>query len=132
MTVMQDYHWIFWDIVGSWNNLTSFDCLCYRKENNMNLYYNSNEKLLESIDFLFTTDYISNSSATPMQLKQKSLEFINHYFGTYYGYTPEKMTIDNPDGSKSTAYLMPSRNGMEPWGIQQIEEYVSFMTGGTK
>ena len=44
MTVMQDYYWIFWNLVGSWNNLTSFDCLCYRKENNMNLYYNSNTK----------------------------------------------------------------------------------------
>jgi len=29
---MQGYYWFFWDLVGSWNNLTSFDCLCYRKE----------------------------------------------------------------------------------------------------
>ena len=63
-----------------------------------------------------------------MELTQNSKEFISNRFG----YTPEKVTIDNPDGSQSTAYLMPSRNGMEPWGIQQIEEYVSFMTGGTK
>ena len=98
----------------------------------MNLYYNSNQKPLESIDFLFTTDYISNSSAIPMQLTQKSLDFINQYFGTYYGYTPEKMTIDNPDGSKSTAYLIPSKNGLEPWPVSQIEEYVSWMTGGAK
>ena len=63
-----------------------------------------------------------------MELTQNTKEFISNHFG----YTPEKLTIDNPDGSQSTAYLMPSRNGMEPWGIQQIEQYVSFMTGGTK
>ena len=63
-----------------------------------------------------------------MELTQNTKEFISNHFG----YTPEKLTIDNPDSSQSTAYLMPSRNGMEPWGIQQIEEYVSFMTGGTK
>ena len=63
-----------------------------------------------------------------MELTQNTKEFISNHFG----YTPEKMTMNNPDGSQSTAYLMPSRNGMEPWGIQQIEEYVSFMTGGTK
>ena len=67
-----------------------------------------------------------------MELSKKSLEFINHYFGTYYGYTPERMTMNNPDGTQSIAYLMPSRHGMEPWGIQQIEEYVSWMTGGAK
>ena len=96
--------------------------------NNMNLYYNSNEKLLDSIDFLFITDYISNSSAIPMQLKQESLEFISNHFG----YTPEQMTMNNPDGSKSTAYLIPTRNGLEPWPVSQIEEYVSWMTGGAK
>ena len=63
-----------------------------------------------------------------MELTQNSKEFISNHFG----YTPEKMTMNNPDGSQSTAYLMPSRNGMEPWGIQQIEEYVAFMTGGAK
>ena len=63
-----------------------------------------------------------------MELTQNSKEFISNHFG----YTPEKLTIDNPDGSQSTAYLMPSRNGMEPWPISQIEEYVSWMTGGTK
>ena len=94
----------------------------------MNLYYNSNQKLLESIDFLFITDYISNSSAIPMQLKQKSLDFISNHFG----YTPERMTMNNPDGTTSVAYLMPSKNGMEPWPISQIEEYVSWMTGGAK
>ena len=40
--------------------------------------------------------------------------------------------MNNPDGTKSITYLMPSRNGMEPWGIQQIEEYVAWMTGGVK
>ena len=63
-----------------------------------------------------------------MELTQNSKEFISNHFG----YTPEKLTIDNPDGSQSTAYLMPSRNGMEPWPISQIEEYVSWMTGGAK
>ena len=63
-----------------------------------------------------------------MELTQNSKEFISNHFG----YTPEKMTIDNPDGSQSTAYLMPSRNGMEPWPVSQIEEYVSWMTGGAK
>ena len=63
-----------------------------------------------------------------MELTQNSKEFISNRFG----YTPEKMTIDNPDGTQSIAYLMPSRNGMEPWGIQQIEEYVSWVTGGAK
>ena len=63
-----------------------------------------------------------------MELTQNTKEFISNHFG----YTPEKMTIDNPDGSQSTAYLMPSRNGMEPWPVSQIEEYVSWMTGGAK
>ena len=63
-----------------------------------------------------------------MELTQNSKEFISNHFG----YTPEKLTIDNPDGTQSVAYLMPSRNGMEPWPISQIEEYVSWMTGGTK
>ena len=63
-----------------------------------------------------------------MELTQNTKEFISNHFG----YTPEKMTIDNPDGTQSVAYLMPSRNGMEPWPISQIEEYVSWMTGGTK
>jgi len=64
----------------------------------------------------------------PMELTKKSLEFISNHFG----YTPERMTMNNPDGTTSIAYLMPSRHGMEPWGIQQIEEYVTWMTGGTK
>lgn len=63
-----------------------------------------------------------------MELTKKSLEFISNHFG----YTPERMTMNNPDGTQSVAYLMPSRNGMEPWPISQIEEYVSFMTGGAK
>tara|TARA_R100000664_G_C2689734_1_gene94324 strand:- start:457 stop:648 length:192 start_codon:yes stop_codon:yes gene_type:complete len=63
-----------------------------------------------------------------MELTQNTKEFISNHFG----YTPEKMTIDNPDGTQSVAYLMPSRNGMEPWPISQIEEYVSWMTGGAK
>ena len=63
-----------------------------------------------------------------MELTQNTKEFISNHFG----YTPEKMTIDNPDGTTSVAYLMPSRNGMEPWPISQIEEYVSWMTGGAK
>ena len=63
-----------------------------------------------------------------MELTQNTKEFISNHFG----YTPEKMTIDNPDGSQSTAYLMPSRNGMEPWPVSQIEEYGSWMTGGAK
>ena len=65
---------------------------------------------------------------TTMELTKKSLEFISDHFG----YTPEKKTIDNPDGTQSVAYLMPSGNGMEPWPISQIEEYVSWMTGGAK
>ena len=63
-----------------------------------------------------------------MELTKKSKEFISNHFG----YTPEKLTIDNPDGTQSVAYLMPSKNGMEPWPISQIEEYVSWMTGGAK
>ena len=63
-----------------------------------------------------------------MELTQNSKEFISNHFG----YTPEKITIDNPDGTTSVAYLMPSKNGLEPWPISQIEEYVSWMTGGAK
>ena len=63
-----------------------------------------------------------------MELTQNSKEFISNHFG----YTPEKMTMNNPDGTTSVAYLMPSKNGMEPWPISQIEEYVSWMTGGAK
>ena len=61
-----------------------------------------------------------------MELTQNTKEFISNHFG----YTPEKLTIDNPDGTQSVAYLMPSKNGMEPWPISQIEENVSWMTGG--
>tara|TARA_Y100001951_G_C11202017_1_gene217692 strand:- start:448 stop:639 length:192 start_codon:yes stop_codon:yes gene_type:complete len=63
-----------------------------------------------------------------MELTQNTKEFISNHFG----FTPEKMTMNNPDGTQSVAYLMPSRNGMEPWPISQIEEYVSWMTGGAK
>ena len=63
-----------------------------------------------------------------MELTQNTKEFISNHFG----YTPEKMTIDNPDGTQSVAYLMPSKNGMEPWPISQIEEYVSLMILGYK
>ena len=63
-----------------------------------------------------------------MELTQNTKEFISNHFG----YTPEKMTMNNPDGTTSVAYLMPSKNGMEPWPISQIEEYVSWMTGGAK
>ena len=63
-----------------------------------------------------------------MELTQNTKEFISNHFG----YTPEKLTIDNPDGTTSVAYLMPSKNGLEPWPISQIEEYVSWMTGGAK
>ena len=63
-----------------------------------------------------------------MELTQNTKEFISNHFG----FTPEKMTMNNPDGTQSVAYLMPSRNGVEPWPISQIEEYVSWMTGGAK
>ena len=59
-----------------------------------------------------------------MQLTQKSLDFISNHFG----YTPERMTMNNPDGSKSTAYLIPSKNGLEPWPVKRIEAYVAWMT----
>ena len=63
-----------------------------------------------------------------MELTQNSKEFISNHFG----YTPEKMTIDNPDGTTSVAYLMPSKNGMEPWPVSQIERYIAWMNGGAK
>jgi hypothetical protein len=59
-----------------------------------------------------------------MELTQNSKEFISNHFG----YTPEKLTIDNPNGSQSTAYLMPSKNGLEPWPVKRIEAYVAWMT----
>ena len=59
-----------------------------------------------------------------MELKQNTKEFISNHFG----YTPEKMTIDNPDGTTSVAYLMPSKNGMEPWPVERVESYVTWMT----
>jgi hypothetical protein len=63
-----------------------------------------------------------------MELTQNSKEFISNHFG----YTPEKLTIDNPDGTTSVAYLMPSKNGMEPWPVSQIERYIAWMNGGAK
>ena len=63
-----------------------------------------------------------------MELTQNTKEFISNHFG----YTPEKMTIDNPDGTQSVAYLMPSKNGMEPWPVSQIERYIAWMNGGAK
>mgnify|MGYP003119581374 FL=1 len=59
-----------------------------------------------------------------MELTQNTKEFISNHFG----YTPEKMTIDNPDGTQSVAYLMPSKNGMEPWPVERIEAYATWMT----
>ena len=63
-----------------------------------------------------------------MELTQNSKEFISNHFG----YTPEKVTIDNPDGTTSVAYLMTSKNGMEPWPVSQIERYIAWMNGGAK
>jgi len=60
----------------------------------------------------------------PMELTKKSLEFISNHFG----YTPERMTMNNPDGTQSTAYLIPSKNGLEPWPVKRIEAYVAWMT----
>ena len=60
----------------------------------------------------------------PMELTKKSKEFISNHFG----YTPERMTMNNPDGSQSTAYLIPSKNGLEPWPVKRIEAYVAWMT----
>ena len=59
-----------------------------------------------------------------MELTKKSLEFISNHFG----YTPERMTMNNPDGTQSTAYLIPSKNGLEPWPVKRIEAYVAWMT----
>ena len=58
-----------------------------------------------------------------MELKKNSLEFISNHFG----YTPERMIMNNPDGTKSIAYLIPSRNGMEPWPVKRIEAYAAWM-----
>tara|TARA_B100001113_G_C20952867_1_gene553918 strand:- start:176 stop:454 length:279 start_codon:yes stop_codon:yes gene_type:complete len=60
----------------------------------------------------------------PMELTKNSLDFISNHFG----YTPERMTMNNPDGSQSTAYLIPSKNGLEPWPVKRIEAYVAWMT----
>ena len=64
----------------------------------------------------------------PMELTKKSKEFITNHFG----YTPERMTMNNPDGSQSIAYLMPSREGMVPWSIEKIEVYVQWMQSPNK
>ena len=61
-----------------------------------------------------------------MELTQNSKEFISNHFG----YTPEKLTIDNPDGTTSVAYLMPTREGMHPWSTKTIETYVEWMESG--
>ena len=61
-----------------------------------------------------------------MELTQNSKEFISNHFG----YTPEKLTIDNPDGTTSVAYLMPTREGMQPWSTKTIETYVEWMESG--
>ena len=63
-----------------------------------------------------------------MELTQNTKEFISNHFG----YTPEKLTIDNPDGSQSTAYLMPSRDGMVPWSVEKIEVYAQWMQSPNK
>ena len=63
-----------------------------------------------------------------MELTQNTKEFISNHFG----YTPEKLTIDNPDGTTSVAYLMPSRDGMVPWSIEKIEVYVQWMQSPNK
>jgi len=59
-----------------------------------------------------------------MELTQNSKEFISNHFG----YTPEKLTIDNPDGSQSVAYLMGGREGFQPWPTKKVEAYVAWMT----
>ena len=59
-----------------------------------------------------------------MQLTQKSIDFIKHRFG----YTPVRTTRHNEDGTQSTTYLMPSKNGLEPWPVKRIEAYVAWMT----
>ena len=58
-----------------------------------------------------------------MELTQNSKEFISNRFG----YTPEKVTIDNPDGTTSVAYLMGGREGFQPWPTKKVEAYVAWM-----
>ena len=58
-----------------------------------------------------------------MELTQNSKEFISNHFG----YTPEKLTIDNPDGTQSVAYLMGGREGFQPWPTKKVEAYVAWM-----
>jgi len=58
-----------------------------------------------------------------MDLSKESKEFITKRFG----YTPERMTMNNPDGTLSIAYLMPSRHGLEPWPVKRIEAYTAWM-----
>lgn len=58
-----------------------------------------------------------------MELTQNSKEFISNHFG----YTPEKVTIDNPDGTTSVAYLMGGREGFQPWPTKKVEAYVAWM-----
>jgi len=65
---------------------------------------------------------------TTMELTKNSLDFITNHFG----YTPERMTMNNPDGTQSTAYLVPSREGMVPWSAEKIEVYVQWMQSPNK
>lgn len=58
-----------------------------------------------------------------MELTQNSKEFISNRFG----YTPEKVTIDNPDGTTSVAYLMGGSEGYQPWPTKKVEAYVAWM-----
>jgi hypothetical protein len=60
-----------------------------------------------------------------MELTKQAYNFLKNHFGII----PEQIILDNPDGTKSICYLLPSKNGMQPMRIDQVENYCKWMLG---
>ncbi len=60
-----------------------------------------------------------------MELTKQAYNFLKNHFGII----PEQVIIKNLDGTKSIGYLLPSKNGMQPMKIDQVENYCKWMIG---
>ena len=106
------------------------------RNNNMNLYYNSNEKLLESIDFLFTCYYISNVPTTGKMLTafirsknnygREDLYIVNEEVAKHVRQLTGKKTVDKHDLEALKQLGVKISTGIDGHGyhIPQLAEVV--------
>ena len=102
----------------------------------MNLYYNSNQKLLESIDFLFTYYYISNVPTTGKMLTafirsknnygREDLYIVNEEVAKHVRQLTGKKTVDKHDLEALKQLGVKISTGIDGHGyhIPQLAEVV--------